>query len=229
MKTAFQAHAFRDEDRDLASSVERLLASHNVKAVTGAGVGGDQITPAVQERIRKADGLVALLTRRDRLAASGYTTHGWVKAELNFARDHAKRAIALVETEVVLDGPYAEHERIVLDRERPLEALLKLSETIGLWKRESGRTLKVQILPDEVALQIADGDGVTCRYRFMEGGSRHEWREGELIPETGGTFLYLRGVQDEYMVEIEIDGQGRRWYSRATSQHLPVAMLTRGA
>lgn len=52
MKKVFLTYSFREEDRDLVSYVEHLLASHNILAVTGEGVGGAGLTPAVQKRIQ---------------------------------------------------------------------------------------------------------------------------------------------------------------------------------
>lgn len=230
MRTVFLAYAFRDPDRELAAMVERLLASHNVRAVTGEALGGESITPEVQARIQKADGLIALLTRREQLASSGWTTHDWVRDEIGYARglNPPRPTIALLEEGVALGGAYAQNEYIPLVRANPAEALLRLSETIGEWTQRAGRLLKVQILPDDLAANLAGADGLTCRYRFVQGGTPHPWQPSELIPETGGAFLYLRGVQDDYLVQIEIQRADRRsWFSVATSQYLPVAMRPR--
>jgi hypothetical protein len=228
MRTIFLAYAFREPDHELAATVERLLASHNVRAVTGEALGGEAITPEVQARIARADGLIALLTRRDQLASGGWTTHDWVKDEIGYARGLDKPAIALLETEVALGGAYAQNEYVPLDRANLAEALLQLSETVGEWKRRAGRTLKVQILPDDLASTLAGVDGLTCRYRFVEGGTLRDWQPADLIPETGGAFLYLRGVQDDHLVQIEIRRTDQRsWFSVATSQHVPVNMRPR--
>lgn len=230
MRTVFLAYAFRDPDRELAATVERLLASHNVRAVTGEALGGESINPEVQARIQKADGLIALLTRREQLASGGWTTHDWVRDEIGYARglNPPKDAIALLEEGVSLGGAWAQNEYIPLVRASLADALLRLSETIGEWKRRAGRTLKVQILPDDLAAALAGADGLTCRYRFVEGGTPHPWQQSELIPETGGAFLYLRGVQDDFLVQIEIQRPDRSsWFSVATSQYLPVSLRPR--
>ncbi len=228
MRTVFLAYAFREPDIALASQVERLLASHNVRAVTGEALGGEAITPEVQARIERSDALVGLLTRRDQLAAGGWTTHDWVRDEIGIARGLNKPAIALVEQGVTVGGAWAQNEYIPLDRANLAEALLRLSETIGEWKGRAGRTLKVQILPDDVASALAGIDGVSCRYRLVEGGTFYPWQTADLIPETGGAFLYLRGVQDDHLVQIEIQRADQRsWFSVATSQYVPVNMRPR--
>lgn len=230
MKKVFLAFAFRDEDRGLATNVEQLLASHDVRVTTGARLGGEQLTPAVQARIDQADGLIALLTRRDQKVAGGWTTHPWVQDELNYARNQHKRAIALVEDGVDVGGMYAQHERIPFDREKPLQALLALSETIGLWKLEAGRTLKVQILPDELARKVGQGNGTFgCRYRFVVQGRYTDWKEVLPVPEPGGTFVYLEGVSDEHMIQLKVEDQAMKWESPAVSQWMQVRLSRKGA
>jgi hypothetical protein len=228
MRTIFLAYAFRDPDRELAAMVERLLASHNLRAVTGEALGGGSVTPEVQARIQKADGLIALLTRRDQLASGGWTTHDWVRDEIGYARglNPPKPAIGLREEGVEFGGAWTQNERIDLDRANPAEALLRLSETIGEWKRKAGRLVKVQLLPDNVVSPLVNVNGVTCEYRFVHEGDEVGGADGvKLIGETGGTFIYVRGAQDEYMVKVRIRHPDRRcWASLATSQYLPVTL-----
>lgn len=229
MKRVFLAYSFRDEDRELVTFVEHLLASHDVLAVTGEAVGGGGITPTVQSRIQASDGLIALLTRGDPLAEGGWTTHPWVRDELIHARGFGKPAIALCENGVPTAGMYSDHERIDFARDRVLDALLALSRTLGEWRRRSGRTLKVQILPEDVAAKLGAGNGaVQCRYRFIAGDNVHEWQDARPIPEVGGTFVYVRGVQDHFLIQLEVGVGPTRWYSPATSQFLPVLLRAGG-
>lgn len=229
MEKVFLAFAFRPEDRDLVANVETLLESYGVMVVTGDRVGGNQITPAVKTRIDDSDGLIALLTRRDQKADGTWTTHDWVKYELQHGRDQGKPAIALVEDGVEISGPYGEHERITLSREKPLDAFLSIAETIGLWKREGGRHLKVQILPEALASSLGSGTSNTrCRYRLCYRGTFTAWKEVEPVLEPGGTFLYLQGVCDEHMIQIEVFEQNKSWRSPATSQWMQVKLNLTG-
>lgn len=213
----FLAFSFREQDRDLVAEVERLLESHDVRAVTGEYLAGEQLTPAVQQRIESTDGLIALLTRRDELAHGGWTTHSWVQDELNFARDKGIHAIPLVEKGIDVGGMHGERERIAYDREKPLAAFLHLSRTIGLWKNDSGGLLTVQIRPDDLALQVglANG-GVQCRYRLVGGGPPSPWKDVEPFPDVGGTFVQV-GVSNNASIQLDIEMQNTRWVSKATT------------
>lgn len=130
----FLAHAFRDEDKPLVAEVEKLLRKHSIRAITGEGLGGGQLTPEVCRRIESCEALIAVLTRRDSLVKGGWTTHQWVLDELVHARARGKRAIALVEEGIAVGGISQPHEWIALDRERPEKALLKLTETLREWQ-----------------------------------------------------------------------------------------------
>ena len=230
MKTVFLGFAYRDEDRELSSQVEQLLESHDVRVTTGERLGGNTLTLGVQQRIEAADGLVGLLTRRDQLANGGWTTHQWVQDEIAYARNKSKHAIAVVEDGVSVGGMYQPHEYIPLDRQNPLPAFLRLSETIGMWKAELGRALRVRILPEDLARTVVQGQGsIRCRHRFHGGGRYTAWKESEPYREPGGTFIFIEGVLDDYTIQIEIQEQDTTWLSANTPQWMPVELEPRGA
>ena len=223
----FLAFAFRDEDKPLVSYVERLLASQHVQVRTGEQLGGAQLTPEVQARIEESDALIALLTRREALQAGGWTTHPWVRDELAWARARGKRAIALVEDGVVDGGMFQSHEWIALNRDNPAEALVRLAETVGLWNHEAGRLVKVQIAPEEVATELGEG-AATCRQRLCEQGRFTDWQEVTPIPEAGGTFVYINGVREDHLIQLEAQAAGTTWRSPASSQWMLVQLRGTG-
>lgn len=224
----FMAFAFRDEDKPLVGFIERLIASQFIQTSTGERLGGEQLTPEVQKRIEESDALIALLTRRDKLQSGGWTTHEWVKNELVWARAKGKRAIALVEADVDVGGMFQPHEIIPLDRTNPLEAFVRMAETVGGWKQDTGRMVKVQIAPEAIASKLGDS-GMSCRCRLWQHGKYTDWHEVTPVPEAGGTFVYLNGVRDEHLIQIEANEAGSFWHSPATSQWILVQLKARGA
>jgi hypothetical protein len=222
----FLAFSFRPQDKELVSHVERLLASHDVLISTGERVGGEQLTPSIKIRIEEADGLIAVLTRRDQLAAGGWTTHSWVRDELAHARAKGKKAIALVEEGVEVQGMQQPHEHLVLKPGTLLENFLGLSETVAIWRADIGRTVKVQILPPVLAHQLgSEHDGMRCRHRLGRQGNFTEWQEVPPVPEVGGTFVYIRGVREDHLIQLEVtDNSRKRWRSVAASQWMQVEL-----
>lgn len=223
----FLSFSFRDEDKDLVDLLERLLASHDVRPITGRRLGGGALTPEVMQRIDAADALIALMTRREALPGTGdrFKTHDWVRDEMQRARNSDKPAIALLETGVENVGAYAESEHIALDRDNPLEAILRLSETLSLWKEQLGRKLKARLSPEGVAVPLARGNGRwRCRYRLSSQGDFSDWQEVQVVREVGGVFAYLNVNTEGQLVELEVSGDGRQWTSPATGQWMHIEL-----
>jgi len=229
MEKVFIGFAFRDEDRDLASDIESLLASRNIRMTTGEHLGGDQLTDAVRARIDEADALIGLLTRREQLASGGWTTHQWVLDELGYARSRDMHAIAIVEDGVKLEGAYAQHEYIPFDRAQPLSAFLKLAETIHTWEDKIGQTLVIQIQPNEAAEFAAlDSDVVKCQYRFFRNGEYTDWRTARVVEAPGGTLIYVKGMKPGHSVQVTLNGQQAVWRSIVAPQWVQVHLKQQG-
>jgi hypothetical protein len=179
--------------------------------------------------IDASDALVALMTKRDELAGGRWTTHSWVRDELNHARGKEIPAIGMVEQGVEVDGAYADRERITLDPESPLDALLDLAATIHLWKERRGFQRQVQIKPDEIGEELRNrSDELTCKYRVVSPtGDPGDWHTTKPILRPGGTILFVDGVLgDDHYIEVEVAGlDGRaQWWSHATAQLINVEL-----
>jgi hypothetical protein len=213
MNSTFLAFAYRDRDRALAAQVELLLRSHDIVTKDGQILGGEALTPAVQALIDESDGLIALLTRRDQLAVGGWTTHQWVKDELAYARGKGKPALALIEQGVAADGMFQSYQYLPYQADAPLQAFVDLSRTIWDWKRKAGRTIRVNLLPPDVATFISEDDTVLCHYRLWARNEETEWRAVKPIPQPNGeVHLYLTGVQAHHdNVQVKVTGPGRVW------------------
>jgi hypothetical protein len=205
--------------------VDTLLESHGLRVISGEVLGGGWLTDEIKARIQKSDALVALMTRRSVPPDYG-GTHPWVVDEFKHAKHLQKSAIALVEPGVSVVGAYQDAERIEYDRQDGLKAFLKLSRTIGLWKSQAGRLLKVQLLPQSLADQIAAASGnALCKYCFYDTeGTQGHWRNASAVPEGDGTYLYLKGVTEEVRIQVRVELEGRVWFSRALPQGMPVEL-----
>jgi hypothetical protein len=225
MRTVFLSCHFGEVDRELVRRVEGLLESHNLRVATGEELGGGELTAEVMDRIKNCDALVALMTKREEPPNSG-GTHPWVVDEFKHAKNLHKPSIALVVPGVQVVGAYQEYERINYDPGDATKSFLKLSKTVGIWKSQAGRLLKVQLLPRDVAEQIAGANGnARCMYRLCAyDGSFGSWQQIGAIPEGDGTYVYLKGVTDEARVQIRAEVSGRIWTSRVLSQWMPVEL-----
>lgn len=227
MKRIFLSCHFGDSDRDLVRRVNQLLESHNVRVVMGDVLGGESLTPAVMERIEKgSDALVALMTPRSKQPTYG-GTHPWVVDEFKHAKNLKKPAISVVWPDVDVSGAYTETERIHYDPDNAVDAFIKLSQTVGRWKKEAGRILKVQVFPEDIAYNLAaPSGGAVCKFRLYKEGTASDWKEGHIVPEGDGTYVYLPGVQDETFIQLEAVCNGSVWHSKAVAQSMPIELTT---
>jgi hypothetical protein len=226
----FLSYSFAGEDSDLVRALERLLSSHDILVDRGRRLAGGPLTPEIRQLIDGSDGLVALMTRRQRVGDPGenrWRSSSWIDYEDTHAREQQKYAIALVEDGVENDGPFESYERIPFRREDVLEAFLALSETLRIWKERIGIQRVVQIRPDDLGRVFRTNDDLKCRYRFISReGVRGQWVETEPVLQPSGTLLFLKGVQgDDTLIEVEIlQDHSPRWWSPATSQFISIEM-----
>jgi len=225
LKKIFLSFSFRDADRELVGMVDQLVMSHQLTRDTGRRLEGQDLTDAIREKINQADGLIALLTRRDLRDDGKWTTHDWVRDELNFARQAKISAIALLEDGVVMSGAFSEHERIHFSRDKLPDALLALSETLGLWKRRAGRQVKVSIMAADLVRNARFLGGLmTVEYRFIVGGELKPWQPVTPILEVGGPVVYLPGAQDGFMIQLQVKDGPDQWISPATPQLIEIKL-----
>lgn len=205
MRRVFLSHSFAASDRRLVTDIEALLRSHGLVALNGRNVGGGPLTPEVARIIEESDALVALLTLRANDAPN--VTHPWVLQEFGHARLQNKLAVGLYETNVPIMATDAGYEHIDFAPGDPLSAFVRLSETIGEWKRRSGRLLKITVVPEEVAKQLgARADHVRCECRFQIEGNDTPWQTAKVRREVGGVFVILRVPENVEAVQIRVDG-----------------------
>jgi hypothetical protein len=229
MKRIFLSFSFRPDDRQVNNKVIRLVQSHNLNTVTGERAGGQPLRDRIFEQIAGSDALVAVLTRRDQLANTGdgvfFTTSEWVKNELNHGRTNSLKTIALVEEGVKMEGAFTDHEWLPFTRTNMEDGLLKLSETLGLWQREAGRTLKIMIVSPELMQNPRFiRSQMVIEYQFLVAGAPAGWQRGRLIREAGSAMIFVKGVQDNYLIQIRVTDGPDQWESDFGSQTVPILL-----
>jgi hypothetical protein len=241
MKNIFFAHSFKQPEREsVRKELDDLLESHDIRLVVGESLGGRRLDEALKSEIRSCDGLIALFTRGKALKGGGYTTSDWVKEEYTFALEEGKNAVALVQNGVTVGGATGlelqSREYIDFDPRQRLECLLKLSRTLGRWKRQAGRPIRVLLQPSDIADQMrtasANNGGLTWKCKCIveaDGGEEViKITSSRLIDGPGGIFVWLRGIKENSLVELEVTDGHAVWKSSATPQWVPVAFKKAG-
>src|SRR5262249_22064129 len=148
-----------------------------------------------EKRIRESDALIALMTKGEQRSDQSWRTHEWVEYEFQAARDRGIPCLALVEDGVRANPAWNAFEYVEFDRSDWSWALLSITENLVRWKQQAGRTVRVQILPDELAQAVSrDPAKYKCQYRLVMEGEPAPWQDVESVMEDGGTFVYLRRI-----------------------------------
>ena len=215
-----------DSDRALANDVQSLVNSHNLETITGQNLGGGNIPQGVRDLILKCDGLVALLTRRHQLSDGNWTTHEWVKNEVNLARSENKKTVSLVEDRVQINGMFQAHEKIPYNKEDEMSVFLRLSDSLKIWKEMWGHSRDVRLQPDDIAgLALEETSSVLYRTHTNEDGYS-DWIPVEAIGRPGGVFVYLKDLRETTDIQFKIEHGNNVYKSRVEPQWIKIDLGT---
>ena len=194
---------------------------------SGQVLGGEPLPPAIRQRIRESDSLIAVFTKDTKIEGKElWNPTDWVRDELGVAREANKSCIALIETNVQPPkGLYSDFEYINFDRSDLTLPMLRLSETIFLWKSNEGRSVGVRIRPKEAA-ELACSMG-KCFFRIGKEGQPLGAPQPTWVDDYGDDLFVVRigGVQEEHEIQIEIrEGESTKWRSQRVRQLVHVEL-----
>ena len=232
MDKVFLSFSFRKEDRELSAAVRSTIESHDLHVVTGEDLGGGGLNDEIKNRIVSCDALVSLFTQSEKIPDSDeYRPSTFVRDEFFFAMDKIN-CIAIIESKVRTDGMVEaqKKEHIQLDSNLPFDNFAKLSRTIALWKRRTGRIVQVQLdLPQDQVDVILQQNDPTCQVRLIEGRKRKDWLDAPIIPENfGGCSTYVEGIKSDTLFEIQTKINGSTWKSRCSGMTPLVKLVKLG-
>lgn len=206
---------FTADGADLLRRVSTVIESMDLRIVTGEDLAGQGLTPAVQDRIARADALVALLMPwKD--SAGNQVAPPWVIDEFAYARGLGKRSIRVLHPTVVAAGMFAAHEYIAFEPGNVADVLLKLMKTLALWKRESGRPMEIEIALDAAGRPF-DPNNVRCEFQLFRNYEESNWLPAKIWPQPGALYAYLPGVPDQAKLRLRLQRDTELWQSDYTS------------
>jgi hypothetical protein len=125
--TAFVGYSSAEADSRTIEFFARLLQSVDIAPFLYDFQESVQLTDAIISHIRNHDCLVAIATRRDKLAdGDGWTMPDWVQQEIAIARAHAKPTAIFFERGVSVGGLIANERRQVFNRDDLLSDIDKI-------------------------------------------------------------------------------------------------------
>jgi hypothetical protein len=146
--------------------------------------------------------------------------HQWVQTEWNKAN---KRKIAVVEAGFPWQN-VENLEYVPLDRNQLLKAFLRLTTTLGNWRREAGRRVLVRLRPDMIG-RFAARNGSTCRYRLCRAFEPvSDWVTVTPAADATGIGFPVAGVLDNVHIEVNVTGAGTSYFSVVDPQFVSVEL-----
>jgi len=212
----FVGFGYDERDRWIPELVVPLVQALGGEVVTGEDMAGEKISDEVQRRIAASDGLIAFRTRRgDPDQAGVYRSHRWVEDELALAVGNGLKVLEIREQGVDQQGGLAgDRQWLGYDDDARDRLLVELAKAIGAWKRSV--TVNLQLLPpafvDEIR-PLLGMPGFRCTYKLLEGSRESERQEAQVRPIKGGLFVQAPGLPAETLIQISVEGNGKRWSS----------------
>jgi hypothetical protein len=204
LRCVFVSLHFDADCREILNALEAVGRGYNIEILHGADLeSGGWTADLVSQRVNKADGLIAFVTRRE-----NGKTHDWLTAEFQMARGNAKttKFQIVVEESEQLPGPLQGQPAIPFDRQRPLPAFADLFHRIKTWAGEWGRATWARLEHSEVDGVLAQHPHAKCRYRFMRSATNEEidWRYSEIKKIHPDVRVHIEWPEDYDLIMLQL-------------------------
>jgi hypothetical protein len=206
----FLAYGYNERDRWVEELVKPLISAFGAECVTGEGSWSASIPDSVQRKIRSADGLIGMLTRRD---PATHDTHAWVLQELAVARALGRPAVSVREAGVDPQlGMLGDHHQISYDPAARDRCLLQIAQALGDMTASSGKWLLLpQALGEDIRTARAEAH---CEFTVRDGPDEYSGGPAKLITQPGGTVsVNYTGVPRDALVKLIVRCNGHTWRS----------------
>jgi hypothetical protein len=220
METVFLSYTYQPHPdhkaalEQLHRYVIRAIEAMGLRVVDGVNVGGRPLDAALEQRIEGADALIALVTPQADDAGK-VVEPAFVLDEFRHARGAKKRTMRVFHQ--LLPPPRglgAGDEYTTFGLGTEAEAILKLINTIALWKQELGQSARVRIEPASVAAQYDEKKGDSCEFQVISPeGEFGEFRPAPLWPEPGAPYVRLTKLREGDRVRLRLKKRGNTWES----------------
>jgi hypothetical protein len=223
----FIGFGYNNDDKWIKDLVFPLVESFDATIATGEDLHGQILSQGVTDRIKKADGVLAFLTRRDALASGRYTSHRWVYDELTTSIANNIPAVEIREKMVDAQGGLAgDRQRVEFDLDDKAKLLVELAKMLSAWRRNL-KARRLFLLPRDIvqdARLYINKENLKCTYQFMNGSKESPVYAAKPFKFGQGLCVDIYKVpSEEALVQVTIEGPQFFWSSDYESvQLLPI-------
>jgi hypothetical protein len=219
MEKVFLSYTYRphpDHEADLERlrrALVRAIEAMGLHIIDGVDVGGRPLDDALRGRIRDADALIALVTPQAD-DAGNVVAPDFVLSEFQYAEGAGKPTMRVLHHLLAARGLGAANERAPYKPGNELDVVLKLMNTIALWKREYGRVSRVRIEPVELAIRYDETQGHSCEVQVISSDGRYgNFEQVRLWQEPGAAYALLPKLRDGARVRLRVRQGAKTWQS----------------
>jgi hypothetical protein len=216
-----------NESVGLALAARRVIEAMGLRVLDGTRVGGRALDEEIERRILEADAFVALLTPQEGAGGTKIVPQ-FVMSEFQMARAMKKERIRLIHEDLDVTGLGAAEEFLPFEPGKLADAVVKLMQTIALWKKRLGRSLLIRIEPKELASKFKREGGDSCRYELKgEQGERSPELTTEIWAEPGAAFVVVPNFIEGSKVCIRLTVRDEEWQSQFVTPQMDSIWLER--
>ncbi|MCS6290878.1 MAG: hypothetical protein H8K10_18110 [Nitrospira sp.] len=219
MQRIFLSYTYRPhpdhaaETDNLQRVMRRVIEAVGLRVVDGQDLGGRALDAEIEKRITEADALVALFTPQADEAGNKVIPE-FVSTEFQRARALNKLTLRIVHKDLAARGLGSAEERVQFQQDKLLDVVMKLLQTLAVWKQEHGRPVQIQIQPDHLATQFGNNHNDRCEYELLIGGGHAlQAQTTKVWPEPGAAYVYVPNFVEGAKVRIRLTINGESWQS----------------
>jgi hypothetical protein len=219
MQTVFLSYTYRphpDHEDDLGRLrryVVRAVEAMGLRIVDGVDVGGRPLDDALRKRIEDADALIALVTPQAN-EAGDVVEPAFVLSEFQYAEGQKKATMSVWHHLIVPRGLGAGNEYTHYKPDRELDVILKLMNTIALWRRDYGRETRVRIEPHDLAVRYDETQGDHCEVQVLSTTEGYRpFERARLWQAPGAAYVLLPKLREDERVRLRLTKDRRTWES----------------
>jgi hypothetical protein len=204
----FEPHpTFRKQNESLVENSRTVIEAMGLRCYDGENLGGGGVTQEVENLISECDALVAV-TLPHKTIDDSLVISPWVLKEFEIAKAKQLKTLRIVHEVFQNHQGFGAEEYALFVPKNPIKAILKLTETLGVWKDELGKPCQL-IINHEFAVNFdSKNPNHHCKYRLLYRPKETAWKRAFVWKEPGGMFAYIRGIPDKFKIKIHMDIDG---------------------
>ena len=219
METVFLSytyHSHPDHEANLdrlRRYVVRTIEAMDLRVIDGVDVGGRPLDEALRKRIEGADALIALVTPQAGDAGTLVGRHS-CSTSSSTPKGCRRTPCGCVHDLLPTGGLSGGNEYAHYKPGSELDVILKLMNTIAVWKREYGQLARVRIEPVDLVAQYDELLGDRCEFQVISrGGVYGQFKQGSLWPEPGAFYALLPKLHVGEKVRLRLRQGNKTWQS----------------